>query len=113
MEGIKKEDFLKAEETVRKYKEQISASLIYKRTCCVCKTKVIEPINSETLNPLKQEQGMWSDGVVEKITFGYGSNHDMSSYYIAVCDSCLGDLEEKGLATNLKDIASQMRKEGC
>jgi len=76
-EMIKKEDYLKAEETVRKYKEQTNSELACKRTCCVCKTKVIEPISPETLNPLKQEQGMWSDGVVEKITFGYGSSNDM------------------------------------
>lgn len=112
-EMIKKEDYLKAEETVRRYKEQTNAELVYKRTCCVCKTKVIEPIGPETLNPLKQEQGMWNDGVVEKITFGYGSSNDMSSYYIAMCDNCLNDLEEKGFATNLRSISSEMRKKGC
>lgn len=101
---IKKEDYLKAEEIVRKYKEQVNMSINYNRTCCVCKHKVIEPISQETLNPTKQEQGMWRDGVVEKITFGYGSIHDMESYYIAICDNCLSDLIEKGLVTNLRDL---------
>ena len=57
---------------------------ISKRTCFVCKEKVISKI----------EQGMWADGIVEKITFGYGSKHDMDSFYIAICDDCINEVKE-------------------
>jgi hypothetical protein len=38
---------------------------------------------------------MWKDGVVDSITAGFGSNHDMDEFIIAICDDCL----EKKLMT--------------
>jgi len=83
------------------------------RTCCICKEKVISKIGAKHIHPLKQEQGMWADGVVEKITFGYGSKHDMDSYYIAVCDDCITELKETGLATDLKELKKNYGSYGC
>jgi len=54
--------------------------------CCICKENVISRIGD----------GMWLDGTVEKITFGYGSKHDMDSYTIAICDTCIDDMKKDG-----------------
>lgn len=84
--------------------ELLNLHIVSNRTCCVCKEKVISKIEADHIHPLRQEQGMWADGVVEKITFGYGSKHDMDSYYIAICDNCITELKESGLATDLKEL---------
>ena len=107
---IDKDTYLKAKEQIREYEEKMNLTLCKDRTCCVCQDKVIKPIHAEGLNPLKQESGMWDDGVVEKITFGYGSRqHDMESFYIAMCDDCMTSLLEKGLATNEREIRTSLR----
>jgi len=93
---IKKEDYKEALATVQAYNEQLNLHIVSNRTCCVCKEKVISKIEAKHIHPLRQEQGMWGDGVVEKITFGYGSKHDMDSYYIAICDECIVELKESG-----------------
>jgi hypothetical protein len=106
---IKKEDYEEALATIKAYNEQLNLH-VSNRTCCVCRENVISKIEATYIHPLKQEQGMWSDGVVEKITFGFGSKHDMDSYYIAVCDECITELKESGLATSLKELK---KKYGC
>ncbi len=110
---IKKEDYKKALATVQAYSEQLNLHTVSNHTCCVCKEKVISKIEAKHIHPLKQEQGMWADGVVEKITFGYGSIHDMDSYYIAVCDGCITELKKKGLATDFKELKKKYGSYGC
>ena len=101
---IENDKYKEAKKIVKEFEEKMNATLCKDRVCCVCKEKNIKGIHVETLDPLKQENGMWSDGVVEKITFGYGSIHDMKTYYIAVCDDCIVELEKEGFATNMKEI---------
>jgi len=48
--------------------------------CIVCDT---------TIRTLDNDFGLIDDGIVGKIGAGYGSSHDMDSFEIAVCDSCL------------------------
>jgi len=108
---IDKEKYLKAKQEVSEYEEKMNLTLCKDRTCCVCQEKVIKSIRGEYLDPLRQESGMWDDGVVEKITFGFGSRqHDMESFYIAMCDDCMTDLLKKGLATNVKEIRTSIRE---
>jgi hypothetical protein len=109
---IKKEDYEKAFATVQAYNEQLNLHIVSHRTCCKCEKKVIKPLHSERIKPLTQECGMWDDGVVEKITFGYGSRHDMDSYYVAICDECITDLKDRGFATNLRDIKKELKSYG-
>jgi hypothetical protein len=106
---IDKNEYEKALETVLEYTEQQNMHLVKNRTCCVCKEVDVTKIEPKSIHPLRQEQGMWGDGVVEKVTFGYGSKHDMDSFYIAICDSCISNLEESGLATNIRDLKKKMR----
>ena len=37
----------------------------------------------------KEWEGMWSDGIVEKISAGYGSILDGNMYILAICDECV------------------------
>lgn len=103
-----KEEYDKAQETIQKYREESNLNFIKECKCAICKDKIVKPIRPEHCDPLKQECGMWDDGVIEKINFGYGSRHDSESFYIAICDDCISDLEKKGLAVNLKQIRRKL-----
>lgn len=46
---------------------------------------------------------MWNGGVVHSITAGYGSNHDMDEFIIAICDECL---EKKLMTGNVALISN-------
>ena len=35
------------------------------------------------------EYQMWNDGVVKKISAGYGSSFDFDEFYIGICDKCI------------------------
>lgn len=37
----------------------------------------------------KEWQGMWMDGIVEKVSATYGSSLDGDMFVIAVCDDCI------------------------
>ena len=39
------------------------------------------------------EVGMWSGGLVHKVTAGYGSKHDGSIFRIAICDNCIDNTD--------------------
>lgn len=101
---ISKEEHDKALGVIQEYNRQLNLKYVHNRICCVCKENSVDKIEPSSTQPLKQEQGMWNDGVVEKISFGYGSRYDMSSFYIAICDDCIEDLLKSGLATDLKAI---------
>ena len=100
----KKEDYENAKKVVEDYERDVLSSLIKDKTCCVCKTSKITPIRREGIDPMKQEQGMWAKGVVEKVGVGFGSVHDSKVFYIAICDGCISELEEKGLVESRKKI---------
>jgi len=104
---IKKEEYEEALAKVKSYNERLNSQIVNNYTCCVCKKKVISKINDEHIHPLRQEEGMWSDGTVENITFGYGSAHDMDTYYIAICDNCITELKEAELVTDLKELKNK------
>lgn len=106
---VNSKKYIEALAIVNEYKSQLSESLVQPRVCSCCKSNIVKPIECGFTDPLKQESGMWSDGVVEKITFGYGSIHDMESYYIAICDECIVNLEREKLATNIRDIRNDVR----
>ena len=39
---------------------------------------------------------MWNDGVVNKISAGYGSIHDGDEFIIAICDDCIAKKKATG-----------------
>lgn len=107
---ITKEDFINAEKIVNDYKIQLNKTLIRSRICVCCRTKEIKPLEGLFDGQIKvtaQEQGCWNDGTVEKITFGYGSRHDMRSFYIAICDDCVELFEKDGLIIDIETLRNE------
>jgi hypothetical protein len=109
---ITKEEFEKAQQIINEYKEQLNKAFVISRICVCCKTKEIKPLEGEVIKVTQQEQGCWNDGTVEKITFGYGSKHDMRSFYVAICDDCIEQLEKDGLIVDIKSLRKEERKYG-
>lgn len=107
----KKDEYLKAKETIQEYEKNINSNFISEYTCIVCQKNKIIPYHKDIIDPLTQENSMWEDGVVEKITAGYGSCHDMDSYYIGICDECIENLKQKGLIKNFKELKKIIYKE--
>lgn len=114
---ITKESFEKAQKIVNEYKKQFNKNLVVSRICVCCKKKEIKPLEQTGLadgniKATKQEQGCWVGGTVSKISFGYGSIHDMRSFYVAICDECIEQLEKDGLIVDLKLLFDEERKHG-
>ena len=66
---------------------------------CVCCTNKITKIDG-----LKKDDdfnGMFSDGLVQKVEAGYGSVLDGNMYYIAICDDCLKTKQKQGIIHNI------------
>jgi hypothetical protein len=62
---------------------------------CICCNKEIPKLDGMPND--KEWEGMWRDGVVEKVSAGYGSLLDGNMYVIAICDSCLKEKHENGV----------------
>ena len=112
---ITKEEYKKAQQIIDDYKIQTNKALIKNHICICCKTKEIKPLEGWSLadgyvKASEQEQGSWDDGTVEKISFGYGSKHDMRCFYIAMCDDCAEQLEKDGLIIDVKTIRKEEKK---
>lgn len=48
---------------------------------------------------------MWRDGIIDKISAGYGSGHDGDEFLIAICDDCV---RSKTLTGNIAYISNYM-----
>lgn len=80
-------------------------------SCIVCKKRIEalpEPegeLNPDYIPPPNMDEYVnetnWNDGVVDFVVPGYGSNHDMSQFRIAICDECLTRETEAGVIHNL------------
>lgn len=75
-----------------------------KYTCSICKKNTITKIHGTNCDIFNQDKEAWEDGTVGKITFGYGSEHDMTTFYLGICDGCITELSNNGLATDLSKI---------
>ena len=84
--AINKEKFVKVVTDL--LTECVAEKAYNEQSCCICKKKIIF-----------KKEAKYTHGNVVKITFGYGSKHDMDSYYIAICDNCITELEKSGFAT--------------
>lgn len=72
--------------------------------CVVCETDIKEISEIEpSLKSCKPEQGMYSNGVVDKIAAGYGSLLDGNMHIIAICDKCLNEKTLKGITPFVGD----------
>jgi hypothetical protein len=48
---------------------------------------------------------MWNDGLVHKVSAGYGSSHDGDEFIIAICDDCI---KKKKLTGNIAYVNNYM-----
>jgi len=65
---------------------------IKSRICIKC-GKEIKSINPTTKS--KPENSMWLDGIVGKVSAGYGSELDGDMYIIAICDDCIRENKDR------------------
>lgn len=109
---ITKKKYNKALKIINDYKTQISNKNINDFTCCICeKNKIIRDNNlSSLIDPLEQHKCVWNGGTVEKINFGFGSNHDTQTFFIGVCDECINNLKQKKLIINFKDLKNKLNE---
>lgn len=78
------------------------------KNCIVCQENIINPLYPDMpIHPLEQQSGLWNDGAVAEIRPGFGSRHDMESYYIAICDPCLTKLASNGMIESKKKIKEE------
>lgn len=45
----------------------------------------------------KDEKEMWLDGTVNKVIGNYGSEHDLDSFLVALCDNCINQKLDEGV----------------
>ena len=68
-----------------------------KQYCIKCDCEV-NPIHfnvpKEEINPSEYDAKVCWDGIVEKVSAGYGSIHDGDQYLIAICDKCITEAKE-------------------
>jgi len=100
-------ELLKAEQTIRKYKAEINTELIKltsPKTCLKCgkKVEVMDP--QEPFYHFYPHEGMWLGGGVFQMSCGYGSDHDNTQFYGALCDDCITELHEKKIIETDSDL---------
>lgn len=61
---------------------------------CICCDKEINKLDGMPND--KEWEGMWNDGIVEKISAGYGSTLDGDMYVLAICDDCVRKKHNEG-----------------
>ena len=107
---ISKEEYQRAKKLIEEYEMQTNKSLIKDHICICCKKNKITPLCSDITKLSEQEKGMWNNGTVEKISFGYGSIKDTNAYIISICDECIENLEKGGLSMNIRTLKSEEKK---
>lgn len=111
---ITKKQFFKAKDTIKEYKQQVNDELTSNYKCVICKEKILHPFSAFGEPPhievLEQNRGWWESGTVSRISFGYGSELDGKSYFIAVCDNCMEKAVEQKIAVDIQQLSIEKRK---
>lgn len=81
------------------YKESVTTRQCL---CCGQGIKAIEPKNNKLVST-EPEHDMWENGIVGRITGGYGSTKDGNVYIVSICDRCL---DKKEYADRLELIST-------
>jgi hypothetical protein len=80
--------------------QQVENSTEFK-TCVACGKKIyLLDIFSPVDDPA---QACWDGGIVEWVTAGYGSRHDMDKYLICLCDDCVSGIQDYERNPKTKD----------
>lgn len=112
---ISKSEFLESQAIVEKYNRQVYRSLIKDLTCICCKKNIVKPLagyglDYGSIKASEQEKGMWDNGTVQNISYGYGSRFDTTSFFAAICDDCAEELLESNLVVDVKKIWKEEEK---
>ena len=67
-------------------------NIVYECVCCGAKIEKIEGFDHD-----KEWEGCYSDGIVEKISAGYGSTLDGEMFVLAICDKCVVQKANQGV----------------
>lgn len=75
---------------------------------CICCGKEISLLVQSPNDDIHcdPESVHWNNGVVQKISAGYGSSLDGDVYLIAICDKCLEQKNKEGSAIFIYDYMS-------
>jgi hypothetical protein len=107
---ITHKQYLSATKLIKQYEEQLSKDHVSAYTCISCKKNMVTPYEGSLPHPLHQEAGMWKNGTVSLVAFGYGSMHDTESFYVAICDDCISEAFKTGLAKRYEDLEKLISK---
>jgi hypothetical protein len=107
---ISKDEYFEAKELTKKFEAQQNSKHVESYTCINCKEKEITPMNPERIDMMRQDKGMWNDGTVALISFGYGSRLDLTEFFVGICDNCMESLEQSALAKEVRSFHSKLYK---
>lgn len=93
MKKITLEEFQKAQQTIIDFQSQDFVEANGSDRPCICCDKKIKAIHPETIR--FPQSGMYSGGIVDRISAGYGSNKDGNMYIVAICDDCTDKLAQE------------------
>jgi len=85
------------------YKDNKNIENMPKIYCIKCENE-LHHSHLMGVDVLKLENVPILNGGVFRIEFGYGSSHDMNSYYMGICDKCTTDLYRRNLITSIKSL---------
>ncbi len=109
------EKYKKLKKEIYDYEQDILKNNLVKHICVSCKTNLIDVVFPEHDisydDATNQDNMMHLNGGVGTISFGYGSLHDMQTYYVALCDKCVDDLENLKILHNKYRIKQDIKKE--
>ncbi len=104
----------KAVKTLETFIHGVNKQFIKDLTCVCCKENKITPIKGYGLeqghvNALKQDEGAWHGGVVQRMYPGYGSKYDTDSFFAAICDPCIQKLSDNKIIVNYRGLRKEIQ----
>lgn len=97
----------KIQKQISVYKNNKNIENMPKIHCIKCENE-LHHSRLTGLDVLKLENTTILNGGVFRMEFGYGSSHDMNSYYMGICDNCTSDLYKRSLITSIKELSVKM-----
>ncbi|HYE67500.1 MAG TPA: hypothetical protein VEA58_02750, partial [Anaerovoracaceae bacterium] len=85
------------------FHRQTAAKVLEVCKCLKCGVR-IEPLYPDSLShPMAIDTTVWSGGGAGKISCGFGSEFDLQTYYVFLCDGCIGTgLAERAIMSTHK-----------
>lgn len=105
MENLDKNKYLQYKKLVEIYEHNSNIEVIPSFKCIKCENDLELDISYySNINVKKLDSINVKNGVITSIDPGYGSNYDLESFYICICDKCISYLYDKDIIHNKKKI---------